>query len=313
MVASIYFLGTGTGLAATKQLRASGGIVIKTANHQFHLDPGPGALTQAAKAELNLRATTAVLVSHAHLTHANDTNILIDAMTYFGQDNKGVLLANHTALHGHEKISLVIDQHRLGAVEKFIDVKPDQRIGVDEIEIRVLKTIHSDPHAVGFKFYTPDFILTYTGDTDYSKEILEQYAKSDILLLNVPFPGNQKCDNNLNTEKAIKIIQAVKPKLAIITHFSHKMLEVDPLFEARHIQKNTQVQTLAAKDGLILKPDSYSAHLRQKTLNIFGAKSHVDEQVITQNSQQESKKQPAQQQEAIEKGEEEDDQEYEKE
>ena len=47
------------------------------------------------------------------------------------------------------------------------------------------------------------------------------------------------------------------------------MLEANPIYEAREIQKQTEVQTIAAKDGLMINPLSMSISLRQKSLNQY--------------------------------------------
>ena len=52
------------------------------------------------------------------------------------------------------------------------------------------------------------------------------------------------------------------------------MIRADPLYEIREIQKQTKVQTLAAKDGMFINPISYSASEGQKTLQ--GFKQNID-------------------------------------
>ena len=121
--------------------------------------------------------------------------------------------------------------------------------------------------SVGFKFFTPDFTLTYSSDTVYSADIVEQYMNSHILILNVPLV--KKSDSNLCVGDAIKIIQKVNPRLAILTHFGSEMIKADPMYEAREVQKETKVQTTAAKDGMVINPVSYSAGAGQKTLQGF--------------------------------------------
>jgi phosphoribosyl 1,2-cyclic phosphodiesterase len=86
--------------------------------------------------------------------------------------------------------------------------------------------------------------------------------------LNIVHPFNNK-ENQLSSDDAVKIINKVKPKLTIITHFGIKMLKADPLYEAREIQKKTGVQIIAAKDGMVINPISYSAGLRQRTLTMY--------------------------------------------
>ena len=106
ITSNIIFLGTGgDSNVVGKQIRASGGIILQVEDDQYHIDPGPGALITAKDAGINLRANTALFVTHNHLRHANDVNAVIDAMTYGGFDKKGVLVANNTVINGAKIIN----------------------------------------------------------------------------------------------------------------------------------------------------------------------------------------------------------------
>lgn len=265
MEAKILFLGTGGDIAVTsKQKRASGGIIIQVDECQFHVDPGPGALVQAARHGINVRDHTGIIVSHSHLGHCNDVNALIAAMTLNGIDKHGILVANESFL----KSGFLTEFHQK-CVEKIIPATPGKKIAIENTEIRALKTAHGDEQAVGFKMFTPKFILSYTSDTTYKKELVEQYSKSDILILNHKHPFKTKKPDGLASEDIIKIIKKTKPKLAVLTHFGNKLMNTNPIYEARDIQKETGVQVIAAEDGMNIDPVSYSANMKQKTLNLY--------------------------------------------
>lgn len=270
MTSQIIFLGTaGDSSVTTRQLRASGGIILQVDDLQFHIDPGPGALNKAKEHNLNLRANTAVLVSHAHLNHCNDLNTVIDAMTLSGLDKKGVLITNKTIIQGSGKHGRYLTKHHQDLLEKTILLEKSQRVAVESVEIHALSAQHTDPRSIGFKFLCPRFTLSYSSDTKYNKDMVREMLGSDILILNVSYPGSKSQNLNLDTNSAIKIIEKVKPKLAIITHFGLEMLKTDPIIEAREIQKQTGVQTIAAKDGLVISPENYSAKSPQIRLSGF--------------------------------------------
>lgn len=287
MASKITFLGTaGDIYTLSRQYRGSGGIIINVDDLQFHLDPGPGTLQKAKESNINLRENIAVLLSQCHVNHANDLNVLITAMTYNGLDKKGVVIAPKSVLQNTENSFPIITNFHKSCVERTITVEPGQKVGIENVEIHILPSKHSDEYAVGFKFFTPDFVLSYSGDTKYSSEIVDNYKGSDILILNTLLPSSEKSKQHLNTEDAIKIIQKVKPRLVIITHFGIKMLKADPLQEAREIQRQTDTQVIAAKDGLSITPKFYSAQSRQKTL--LDVKKFEDKEVeITQNIEEE--------------------------
>ena len=81
----IIFLGTGGArVVVSSQIRASGGMWFTVGETNFIVDPGPGALVRAtAKRKPKLDPTTldGIILSHGHLDHAADANVLIDAMT----------------------------------------------------------------------------------------------------------------------------------------------------------------------------------------------------------------------------------------
>jgi len=257
-MARIIFLGTaGSSAVASKQLRASGGIILQIEDLQFHLDPGPGALQKAREFGVNLNHNTAILVSHNHINHCNDLNAVVDAMTHSGIEHRGLILGSKSVLQVQEESHPFLTHYHKNLVEKIIPLGKEHKVGIELVEINALPAEHSDKSAIGFKFFCPKFTLSYTGDTIVTPELLEGLTGSDVLILNVPYPGKEGQGMNLDTDSAIKIISHVRPKLAILTHFGLEMLKADPLQEAREVQRITGVQTIAAKDGLVISPTSY--------------------------------------------------------
>lgn len=270
MQPSILFLGTaGDVNVYGKQFRASGGIVIRVEGYQFMVDPGPGALVRAAQYGINIRENTATLASGSDILKCNDLNAVIASMTLEGFDRQGVLIGPAGVINGDEGEKPIVSNRQKAQVERILTVGPEKKIGIESIEIHTLRTLSKGSSCIGFKFYTSKFILSYSSDTGYSQDIARQYEKSDILILNVQNPFSEKSEFLLNSEDAAKIIAKVKPRLAVLTGFGMKMLNSDPMYESREIQKSTGIQVIAAKDGLEVNPVSYSALLRQKTLNLY--------------------------------------------
>ncbi len=229
----------------------------------------------AKNAGINLRATTALLVSHNHINHCNDINAVIDAMTYSGFDRKSVLVSNKTVINGRPNEEPFLQKRYRDFLERCIVLKAGRKVGINDVEIIALKAKHSDPSAIGFKLITPEYTISYSGDTMYSVETLAGYENSNVLILNVPCLNKEEDRYNLCKDDAIKIISAVKPRLAIITHFGANFIKSDPLYEARGMQKETNVQVIAATDGMIINPLSYSVDQGQKTLYKYSRKEGI--------------------------------------
>ena len=149
----LVFLGTaGSSAVVSKQLRASGGIVMRMDDLQFHLDPGPGALLKAKEYGVNLHHTTAVLVSHCHINHCNDLNVVVDAITHGGIEHRGVVLGSKSVLQHYGESHPFLTYHHQGLLERIIPLEKSHKIGIELIEINALPVDHTDETAIGFKF-----------------------------------------------------------------------------------------------------------------------------------------------------------------
>jgi len=94
-MALIKFLGTaGARFVVAKQLRYSAGTVIKTKSTAFVFDPGPGTLLRLAKGRptVPIESVNGVILSHIHLDHSTDANVILDSITNGGLKKYGVLL-----------------------------------------------------------------------------------------------------------------------------------------------------------------------------------------------------------------------------
>jgi len=99
--AFIKFLGTaGARIVVFKQLRASGGLWLSANGTELLIDPGPGSLLRAlsSRPSLSPARLDGVLITHRHLDHAADVNVIIEAMTEGGFKRRGVLFAPRDAL-----------------------------------------------------------------------------------------------------------------------------------------------------------------------------------------------------------------------
>ncbi|MBD3209672.1 MBL fold metallo-hydrolase [Candidatus Woesearchaeota archaeon] len=263
MANGITILGTGgDSFIVGRQTRASGGIILTTDQNQLHIDPGPGTLQQLKQHELHPRETTTILLSHQHVNHAGDAAALISAMTHNGMDKRGILISNTLD-------NCYVPGYQQSLTEKSIAIQPDSKVGINDIEIRAIQAKHYDSNAFSYLIQTPTYRLGYTGDTAYTEEWAKKFIGCNILLVNTKYPVAVNEGDHLNVDDAIKLVNHVKPQLAVITHFGAKMLDADPLAQARYIQRETKVQVVAAKDGLHIAPAHYDAQQKQKILGNF--------------------------------------------
>lgn len=260
----IVFLGTGGSRFVTaKQLRATGGIVVHAGKEQLHIDPGPGTLVRAKQFDVDVSKNTIVLASHEHVDNTNDVNAVVDAMTYGGINKKGYLVTDKTFFEGY-----LTDFHK-NSLKQVVVLEPGKKTKINSIIIEATKTTSHQKSSIGFKIFTPNFVLGYTGDTAYFAGLGEQFKNVDVLIVNNVMAFKKRVKNHLCSDDTVKLLKKAKPSLAIIQHFGKTVLDKNPMYEARDIQKQSQVQVIAATDGLVVDPISYAAKAKQKTLAVY--------------------------------------------
>src|SRR4029077_16462912 len=95
------FMGTaGARFMVAKQLAASGGLYVEEGSARISLDPGPGAIVQYNKRKVDLTKLDAIVLSHKHLDHSGDVNVMVEAMTEGGFRRRGRLFCPADALDG---------------------------------------------------------------------------------------------------------------------------------------------------------------------------------------------------------------------
>jgi len=251
----IKFLGTaGARFVVSKQLRASGGIWLTLDDTNVLIDPGPGSLVRCltSRPKLIPMDLDGIILTHRHLDHANDINIMIEAMTNGGFKKKGVVFAPQDALEGDPVILKYVREH----VEKIEVLKEKGNYDVGNISFSTpIGHIHG-VETYGLNIFGNDCSISIITDSEYF-EGLESYYKGDILIINVVLFEERKEIPHLCLKDVEKIISANKPKLCILTHFGMTMIQQKPWEIAEKLTKKYGVKVIAARDGMEIDIDQY--------------------------------------------------------
>jgi phosphoribosyl 1,2-cyclic phosphodiesterase len=249
----IIFCGTGGArFVIMKQLRATGGFIIR-GKANMYVDPGPGALIRSLELKQDLQKLDAIFISHAHIDHSNDANLIIEAMTDGGKRKRGILIGSSSALEGNDRFDRVVSAYHQNLVEKKFVAKAGDKFSVKGVGIEATPTKHEDDSGVGFKLSYAGKTIGYTSDTEYIPQLGKVFSGCDCLIMNNLRPAGSPYPGHLDSELSIRVLKEAKPKKAIIQHFGMGMLRAGPEAEARFIQKESGVETIAAKDGMIVR------------------------------------------------------------
>jgi len=253
-VDSLTFLGTGGArFMIISQLLATGGVWFNLGGTEFLVDPGPGCIVQATKRKLNPEHLSAILISHRHLDHSADVNIMTEAMTRGGIRKRGCFYAPGDAIID-EPVMYEYLKKRIECVETLAAGKS---YSFDDVHFSTPVRHQHGVETYGFVFKTAKHSIAWITDTRYFEELAEHY-RGDLLLLNVVFPEPRQHVNqieglpvdHLSIPDAENLIKEIKPKVAIMTHFGMGMWRAKPWELAEKLSQSTGIRVIAARDGM---------------------------------------------------------------
>jgi phosphoribosyl 1,2-cyclic phosphodiesterase len=255
---SIKFLGTaGARFVVAKQLRASGGIWLSLDGTNLLIDPGPGSLIRCLNSRPKLDPTNldGIILSHRHLDHANDINVMVEAMTMGGFQSRGTLFAPSDALDGEP----VVLQYIKDYVDKVEVLKENTSYHVKSATFSTVRRHRHPVETYGFKFFLPSLTVSFITDTHMFPGIIEDY-QGDIVIINVVLLKTlpDLPIDHLSIEDAKELIKGIKPRLAVLTHFGMTILKAKPWKVAESIQEEIGIKVIAAGDGMTLSLDEFS-------------------------------------------------------
>lgn len=247
----IKFLGTaGARFVVAKQLRASGGLWIEWEGTNIVVDPGPGTLVKcfSSRPRLDPAKIDAIILTHRHIDHSTDINIMIEAMTEGGFKKRGTVFVPRDALEEDPVILKYIRNY----VEKIELLKKGKKYKVGNLVFNTpVEHIHG-VEAYGLNFEEKNkVLLSLITDTLYFDN-LEKFYPGEILVINVVRYEEKKKIKHLSVDDVEKIIINRKPKITILTHFGMSMLKANPYKVAKHLEEKLKTRVIAAYDGMNL-------------------------------------------------------------
>ena len=108
---------------------------------------------------------------------------------------------------------------------------------------------HDHPgETYGFVFESPTARWSYVADTRYFPELAEHY-RAEVVVMNVVLLDKMDI-YHLSLPDAKRLIEDMRPKTAVLTHFGMTMWQANPADLAARLSDETGVQVIAARDGM---------------------------------------------------------------
>ncbi|MBI4286709.1 MAG: MBL fold metallo-hydrolase [Chloroflexi bacterium] len=227
-----------------RQFLASGGMWLNLEGTEILVDPGPGCIVQVNKLKLRPEKLSAIVLSHRHLDHSGDINVMAEAMTEGGFSPHGRLFLPSDAL-GNEPVIYSYLRHALD-----IQVLQEGRSYTVGNVTFTTPVRHIHPvETYGVVFKTGKHTFSYISDSRLFEGLCRSYG-GELLIMNVVMLDHTYPVDHLSVADAEHIIKEIKPRVAILTHFGMTIWRARPWEVAAQLSEQTGVKVMAARDGM---------------------------------------------------------------
>ena len=235
----------GARFMVAKQVAASGGLFLEEGQTRISLDPGPGAIVQYAKREVDLTTLDAIVISHRHLDHVGDVNVMIEAMTDGGFQHRGRVFCPSDALDDDP----VILRYLRRFPEQIVRLEPETAYAVDGITLTTSPRHIHQCETYGFRIGER---LGWVTDSQFYEGIAEQH-KADVMVLHTVLMECHSHLPHLCVADVERIVRDARPKVAYLTHYGMTVWRANPHEIAARMSDRTGVDVRAAVDGLTIE------------------------------------------------------------
>ncbi|HEX4214050.1 MAG TPA: MBL fold metallo-hydrolase [Candidatus Dormibacteraeota bacterium] len=240
------FMGVaGARFMVAKQIAASGGIYLEKGKTRLAMDPGPGAVVQYAKRKVDLTRLDGILLSHRHLDHSGDVNVMVEGMTDGGFKPRGTLFGPPDIFDDDP----VVLQYLRRFPKELIRLEACHEYRLGDLTFRT-----SPPHIHGaqtFGFLFENRKLGWVTDSKYYEGIAEDH-RAEVMIIHAVLDHSRDNLPHLGLDDAERIIEQARPRLALITHFGMTVWRARPWEVAEGMSQRLGVEVKAARDGMRL-------------------------------------------------------------
>ena len=211
----IRVLGTGTSVPSLQ--RCSSSYLAQTKRLNILIDVGPSIVRRLLEYGFTTRDIDAIVLTHFHVDHTADLSTFLFASNYDVEARtKPLTIIGGPGINDFfENLIKVYRWLMPKSYELFLREEGDCTLNLEDFVIAVTRVEHND-ESIAIRIEEHKSV-TFSGDTDYTKNLVKLASGTDLLIAECSFP-ERKVDGHLNLETLQKIVDEANPKRVLISH-----------------------------------------------------------------------------------------------
>lgn len=260
----IRFLGTaGTRFTMLSQRRSSGGIWFSYGKCRGVIDPGPGSLVQICNASPTLSPLeiNTLILTHRHIDHSSDLNVLCEGMTLRAHAKKGQVLLPRDSIGGRDAVLLDYFAQKVKNIQLHEDGRRTPLS--DDVTVESVWHKHHGVECFGLIFRGRDLpTWGVISDTRALPHFAKRYEPCKMLIVNTTLPYPWGNLDHISVPEVASLLQVLHPELLLLTHLGHMILEQEPRKIAERLSTE-KTRVIAAEDRMIVDLETLTRDLRK--------------------------------------------------
>lgn len=284
MPVKITILGSGTGVPSLE--RSSCSVLMETSGARILFDIGAGTMRRLLEAGRTISEITHIFISHFHTDHTGEL-----ASFLFATKNPESLrrrtpftLAGARGLRSFYEALVGAYGHWIELPDEIIELKELSNTGQDsrnfgQFKIETLPMRHIDS-SIGYRLTAPDgCVVVYTGDTDYTDNVIELGRGADMMICESAMPDELKIEKHLTPFLAGELAARAGVKELVLTHFYPETQNADIEAECR---KTYSGPLALARDLMTFQVEKgRNSEMQTKVENFIEAYNNFDIETMT--------------------------------
>ena len=189
------FLGTGSAMPTGTRFQS--GLLLEDGGDCLLVDCGSGVLHALERTEVGYEGIDAVLLSHHHLDHVSDLDVLMKARWLAGETE--LTIAGPPGTRDLVEGLLDLHEYMQDRLDLTIrEVGTDDAFSLAGFDVAAMETRHS-MQCFAYQFHTDDDeapALVYSGDSEAFQELIEFADRAAILVHDCSFPDDVDVSNH---------------------------------------------------------------------------------------------------------------------
>ncbi len=235
---SVTILGSGTCVPSLK--RSSCSVLMRAGDSILLFDSGAGTMRRLLEVGVKIYDVSFIFYSHFHPDHTSELVPFLFSNKYPDGSRRKIpltLAAGKGFIEFFENLKLVygrwieLDSSLLNIVEFKTTHRDERRF--DDFKVETLPVEHN-PESIAYRITGPDGgSVVYSGDTDFSDNLVLLSKNADVLICESALPDNLKVKGHLTPSLAGEIAKRANVRKLVLTHFYPECDQMDVKKECR--------------------------------------------------------------------------------